>query len=71
MKNTNRSNKIKKVMKGGSAKTLSNPEKIPSSEKEAEVWQKANRNFWESHPMRYDWKEDIPATEGTQGYFDA
>jgi len=38
-------------------KGFNNPEKLPESKQEAEEWQSANHNFWESNPMRYDWNE--------------
>jgi hypothetical protein len=31
-------------------------------------WQEANRSFWESNPMRYDWKKEIEYEED-QGRF--
>lgn len=46
------------------------PEKLPSSKEEAREWQHANRSFWESTPMRYDWKEDVEYEEGSKRFFE-
>ncbi|MCX7177141.1 MAG: class I SAM-dependent methyltransferase [Proteobacteria bacterium] len=51
-------------------RTFDSPEKIPSSKDEAQEWQHANRSFWESTPMRYDWKEDVEHTEGSKEFFE-
>lgn len=50
--------------------TFDAPEKLPASAAEAEQWQTANRAFWESNPMRYDWKEGIPHEEGSRAFYD-
>ena len=49
--------------------TFDAPEVLPRSEEEAAQWQKANRSFWESNPMRYDWKEGIAAEEGSEEFY--
>ncbi|UZR28745.1 class I SAM-dependent methyltransferase [Methylococcus mesophilus] len=51
-------------------KTFDDPEKLPGSLSEAEDWQKANRTYWESNPMRYDWNQEIGSTEGSKAFFD-
>jgi ubiquinone/menaquinone biosynthesis C-methylase UbiE len=45
------------------------PTTLPDAEKAA-VWQKINRQWWESHPMRYDWNTPIAVTEHTAAWFD-
>jgi len=45
------------------------PEQLPHTAEEAIKWQDANRSFWESHPMRYDWKEDIGHNEYTKEFY--
>jgi ubiquinone/menaquinone biosynthesis C-methylase UbiE len=50
--------------------TFDAPEKLPGSEDEARHWQTANRAFWESNPMRYDWKESIPFQPGTREFYE-
>lgn len=36
---------------------------------ETGAWQDANRAWWESAPMRYDWNEAIAFEPGTEAYF--
>lgn len=50
--------------------TFDGPEKLPASEDEAREWQLANRAFWESNPMRYDWKENIRFPQGTREFYE-
>ena len=45
------------------------PEQLPNTFEEAKKWQDANRSFWESHPMRYDWKESIGYDEYTEAFY--
>lgn len=46
------------------------PEQLPPDEEQAKHWQQANRLFWESSPMRYDWKEGIGADPFTTEFFE-
>lgn len=39
--------------------SFASPEQLPQTAHEAQAWQEANRSFWESNPMRYDWKESV------------
>lgn len=50
--------------------TFDSPEQLPSSADEASAWQEANKAFWESAPMRYDWREKIGFAEGTKEFFE-
>lgn len=50
--------------------TFDAPEKLPESAEEAAQWQAANRSFWESNPMRYDWKQEIAHEEGSRAFYD-
>ena len=50
--------------------TFDKPEKLPGSQNEAKEWQEANRTFWETNPMRYDWNQEVGKTEGSQEFFD-
>jgi ubiquinone/menaquinone biosynthesis C-methylase UbiE len=45
------------------------PTQLPSDEAQRRTWQSANRVWWESMPMRYDWREPLTAPEGTKAYF--
>lgn len=50
--------------------TFDSPEQLPASEGEASTWQEANKSFWESAPMRYDWREEVGFEEGTKEFFE-
>lgn len=54
---------MKKYFKKISPKEFDSPEKYPASNEELEKWQSANKDFWESTPMRYDWNDDNPHEE--------
>jgi ubiquinone/menaquinone biosynthesis C-methylase UbiE len=54
----------KKVPEGFDAST-----DLPHSEGEAVRWQGANRSWWESHPMRYEWGGANPFAPGSREYF--
>lgn len=45
------------------------PTQLPASEEQAREWQEANRAWWESHPMRYDWKGQIPYPEFSPEFY--
>ena len=47
-----------------------NPTALPNSEAETQEWQKANYSWWEDHPMRYDWKEKVPAQEFSKDFYE-
>ena len=42
---------------------------LPSGPNQARHWQELNRTWWESHPMRYDWKEAIPYKEFSREFY--
>lgn len=46
------------------------PEQLPDSEAQASEWQHANRTFWESNPMRYDWNDGVEHEEFSRPFFD-
>ena len=48
---------------------FSRPTALPASGDEARGWQDANRSWWESHPMRYDWKDGIPYEEFSKEFY--
>ena len=50
-------------------KTMSAPEQLPASPEEEATWQEANRSFWESNPMRYDWNEQLEFKEHTEDFY--
>ena len=46
-----------------------NPTSSPGTPEEHCQWQDENRSWWESHPMRYDWKEKVGVKEFTKEFF--
>jgi len=54
----------KKLLKG-----FDKPTDIPESGVEAQQWQKANYEWWQSQPMRYDWKEQVLSEEFSREFY--
>jgi ubiquinone/menaquinone biosynthesis C-methylase UbiE len=52
------------------AKGFDSPIQLPQDEDTARKWQSANKAWWESTPMRYDWREGLNVEPGTRAYFD-
>jgi ubiquinone/menaquinone biosynthesis C-methylase UbiE len=46
-----------------------NPTQNPSNEDEYNDWVKLNQNWWEKHPMVYNWDERIPYDEFTIDFY--
>ena len=42
---------------------LTDPKALPASPEQKELWQDANRAWWQHHPMRYDWRTKIEHSE--------
>jgi ubiquinone/menaquinone biosynthesis C-methylase UbiE len=55
---------------GGKAAGFDAPTQLPRDETQRRAWQAANRSWWERHPMRYDWHEEVGAAPGTRAYFE-
>lgn len=53
----------------GKASGLDSPTKLPADADQARRWQEANRSWWESAPMRYDWDSPISAEPGSLEYY--
>jgi SAM-dependent methyltransferase len=51
-------------------KQLNDPSRLPGSADEAKQWQEANARWWESHPMRYDWKAAIGHPEFSREFYE-
>ena len=49
---------------------FSMPIGLPSNEDERVQWQAANKSWWESTPMRYDWRDEVPFEAGTREYYE-
>jgi ubiquinone/menaquinone biosynthesis C-methylase UbiE len=45
------------------------PTQLPHNETERRRWQAANKAWWESSPMRYDWREELASIPGSEDYF--
>jgi hypothetical protein len=45
------------------------PTQLPRDEVQRRAWQESNRAWWERTPMRYDWRESLPAEPGSKAYF--
>ena len=45
------------------------PTALPAGADEQEGWQNANREWWESHPMRYDWNDGVPYQEFSKEFY--
>src|SRR5262249_49176373 len=45
------------------------PTQLPSDNEQRSQWQSANRAWWESTPMRYDWREELTEIPGSKEYF--
>ena len=39
------------------------PTALPKSPEEARAWQEANRTWWEKHPMRYDFFQELESQQ--------
>ena len=54
----------------GKAAGFDHPTQLPRDEAERRQWQAANTAWWESAPMRYDWREQIAHAPGSEAYFE-
>jgi ubiquinone/menaquinone biosynthesis C-methylase UbiE len=54
---------------GNKAVGFDSPTQLPRDDAQRRQWQSANRAWWESTPMRYDWRDGIAAQPGTDAYF--
>lgn len=57
------------IFKQNEPTNFTSPEQLPGGAEEAKTWQAANRSFWESNPMRYDWKRDVGAEPFSQRFY--
>jgi len=48
---------------------FNSPIALPQTSEQSLQWQEANRDWWESNPMRYDWREKICDPEFTQEFY--
>ena len=54
----------------GMPSDISAPTQLPTDEKQHDRWQEANRSWWQSNPMRYDWLGDNPAEEFSREFYE-
>ncbi|MBC8029371.1 MAG: class I SAM-dependent methyltransferase [Pyrinomonadaceae bacterium] len=45
------------------------PTDLPRTPEQRQAWQDANRSWWESHPMRYDFSDEIQADEFSKEFY--
>ena len=50
--------------------SFNSPTRIPENEADRSALQKANYDWWNRNPMRYDWKEGIGAGEFSREFFE-
>ena len=50
-------------------KDFCHPTILPASDSQSKKWQNANKNWWQEHPMRYDWKSDISHPEFSKDFY--
>ena len=48
---------------------FNDPIELPKSQAQAEKWQESNYEWWQSHPMRYDWKDKVPYEEFSKEFY--
>ncbi len=54
---------------GGKATDFETPTARPETSGQHDDWQRANRGWWESHPMRYDWNRPLPGDPGESAWY--
>lgn len=47
-----------------------NPIALPQTPEQEREWQRANRSWWESHPMRYDFTDRVEAPEFSKKFYE-
>ncbi|MEY2564256.1 MAG: hypothetical protein QOH88_2449 [Verrucomicrobiota bacterium] len=45
------------------------PTQLPETEEQRQAWLQANKHWWETNPMRYDWLAKIPHPEFTREFY--
>jgi 2-polyprenyl-3-methyl-5-hydroxy-6-metoxy-1,4-benzoquinol methylase len=57
-------------LKSGVPPGFDNPIALPSTPAEELAWQEANREWWEQHPMRYDFSEKLEVAEFSKQFYE-
>jgi len=58
------------ILKKAIPKDFAAPTALPASAEQTGRWQRANRTWWNSNPMRYDWTEPLGVREGSPAFYD-
>lgn len=67
---TDESDRLSADLRGiAKAAGFDGPTRLPTDEAQRREWQAANKGWWEAAPMRYDWREALPAEPGSSEYF--
>lgn len=45
------------------------PTELPENNEQGIEWQQKNKSWWESHPMRYDWNDEVGYKEYSKEFF--
>lgn len=59
-----------RFMRNYAPKDFATPTAAPATEDQAKAWQEANRTWWETYPMRYDFTESMSVDEFTVDFYD-
>lgn len=54
---------------GNKAAGFDEPTQVPCDDEQRRRWQSINRAWWESTPMRYDWRDGVAESPSSQAYF--
>jgi SAM-dependent methyltransferase len=57
-------------LKNDVPKGFDSPTALPRTPAQRQAWQQANRSWWERHPMRYDFSEELKAPEFTKAFYE-
>lgn len=57
-------------IKGDTPEGFNSPTALPQTQEQAVKWQEANRSWWESHPMRYDFSEGVEVQEFSREFYE-
>ena len=57
-------------LKRGVPAGFDSPIALPSTPDEERQWQEANREWWEQHPMRYDFSETLGVEEFSRQFYE-
>lgn len=57
------------VFSQNKSKDFSQPTQLPADESQHQEWLKANKDWWEQNPMRYDWHDAIAPEKYSKEYF--